>query len=453
MTNQPKISRRTVLRGLGTVIALPLLEAMQASPILAASTPAAVKPAVRMAFLAIPNGVNVKDWTPEKEGTDWAITPSLEPIAKFKSDVNVISGLTLNGGRALGDGPGDHARSAASFLTGAHPVKTSGADIKNGQSVDQAAAERIGHLTRFASLELGIERSAQAGSCDSGYSCAYSSNIAWRNETSPLAKEIDPRAVFDRLFGEVGAEMDKNRAKRDKYKKSILDFALADAKNLQRQLGISDQRKLDEYLYAVREIEQRLVRVDKLQHSKEDDSPNYPRPAGVPREFSDHVRLMMDLMALAFQTDSTRVITFMYANEGSNRSYPAIEVREGHHELSHHGRDQEKLTKIAKIDKYHMAEYAYLLEKLAGIQENGQRLIDNCMIMIGSGIGDGDRHNHDDLPVVMAGRAGGSIATGRHIKYPFDTPMTNLYRSMLERVGAPVDQFADSNGLLKGLEG
>ncbi len=449
--SQPKISRRTVLRGLGTAMALPLLDAMQPSSLWAAAP--AAKPAVRMAFLAIPNGVNVKDWTPEKEGTDWEITPTLEPIAKFKSDVNVLSGLTLNGGRALGDGAGDHARSAASFLTGAHPTKTSGADIKNGQSVDQVAAEQIGHLTRFASLELGIERSAQAGNCDSGYSCAYSSNIAWRNETSPLAKEIDPRAVFDRMFGESSVEMSKNREKRDKYKKSILDFVLEDAKSLQNKLGISDQRKLDEYLFAVREVEQRLVRVDKLQHSKEDDSPNYPRPAGVPREFSDHVRLMLDLMALAFQTDSTRVISFMYANEGSNRSYPAIEVREGHHELSHHGRDKDKLTKIAKIDKYHIAEYAYLIEKLANIQENGQRLLDNCMVMIGSGIGDGDRHNHDNLPVLMAGRGGGTVATGRHIKYAFDTPMTNLYRAMLDRVGAPVDKFSDSKESLPGLNG
>ncbi|HTN77668.1 MAG TPA: DUF1552 domain-containing protein, partial [Pirellulaceae bacterium] len=318
MSTQPKISRRTVLRGLGTIMALPLLEAMQVSPILGAAK-AVAKPTVRMAFFAIPNGVNVENWTPKTDGTQWELPSTLEPIAKFKSDVNVLSGLTLNGGRALGDGPGDHARSAASFLTGAHPVKTSGADIKNGQSVDQAAAERIGHLTRFPSLELGIERSAQAGSCDSGYSCAYSSNIAWRNESSPLAKEIDPRAVFDRLFGSAGEEQDKNREKRDKYKKSILDFVQDDAKSLQRKLGISDQRKLDEYLYAVREVEQRLVRTDKLEHSKEDQSPNYPRPAGVPREFSDHVRLMFDMLALAFQTDSTRVISFMYANEGSNR--------------------------------------------------------------------------------------------------------------------------------------
>ena len=449
---QRRISRRTVLRGMGALMALPMLEAMQPQSVFGAA--AAEKPAVRMAFLAIPNGVNVEAFTPTKEGTDWELPTTLQPLEKFRQDINVFSGLTLNGGRALGDGAGDHARSAASFLTGAHPVKTAGADIKNGQSIDQAAAERIGHLTRFASLELGIERSAQAGNCDSGYSCAYSSNIAWRNETSPLAKEIDPRSVFDRLFGvEERVEMAKNRAKRDKYKKSVLDFVLEDAKGLHNSLGISDQRKLDEYLYAVREVEQRLVRVEKLGTSKDDESPNYPRPAGVPRDFGEHVRLMFDLMVLAFQTDQTRIISFMYANEGSNRSYAPVEVTEGHHELSHHGRNQEKLDKIARIDKYHITEFAYLLEKLASVQENGARLLDNCMVMIGSGLGDGDRHNHDNLPIVLAGRGGGTITTGRHIKYPQETPLTNLYVSMAQRLGASMESFSDSNGTLPGLEG
>lgn len=452
MSIESRISRRTVLRGMGAVVALPLLESMQAQSLLGAAAPA--KPAVRMAFLAIPNGVNVEAFTPTQEGTNWELPETLKPLEKFRKDINVFSGLTLNGGRALGDGAGDHARSAASFLTGAHPVKTAGADIKNGQSVDQCAAEHVGHLTRFASLELGVERSAQAGNCDSGYSCAYSSNISWRNETSPLAKEIDPREVFDRLFGvQDRAEMAKTRAKRDKYKKSVLDFVLEDAKSLHNRVGISDQRKLDEYLYAVREVEQRLVRVEKLGTPKDDESPNYPRPAGVPRDFSEHVRLMFDLMALAFQTDQTRIISFMYANEGSNRSYVPLDVKEGHHELSHHGRSKEKLEKIARIDKFHINEYAYLLEKLAGIQENGQRLLDNCMVMIGSGLGDGDRHNHDNLPIVLAGKGGGTIMTGRHIAYPKDTPLTNLYRSMLDRVGAKVDKFSDSTGPLAGLEG
>lgn len=452
MSSQPKISRRTVLRGMGTVMALPMLEAMLPNTLVGAAVPA--KPPVRMAFLSIPNGVNVERWTPKGEGKDWELPETMQSLAKYKSEMLVLGGMTLNGGRALGDGPGDHARSAASFLTGAHPTKTSGADIKNGQSVDQAAAERIGHLTRFASLELGIERSAQAGSCDSGYSCAYSSNIAWRNETSPLAKEIDPRSVFDRLFGEAGAELDKSRAKRDKYRKSILDFVQEDAKSLQRKLGISDQRKLDEYMYAVREIEQRLVRVEKLGQSKDDESPNYPRPVGVPREFSAHVRLMFDLMTLAFQTDSTRVISFMYANEGSNRSYPTAEVREGHHELSHHGRNKDKLEKIARIDKYHIDEFAYLVEKLSQIEEpGGGKLLDNCMLMIGSGLGDGDRHNHEDLPILLVGRGGGTIKPDRHVRYPRETPLTNLYRAMLERVGAPVDAFSDSTGVLQGLDG
>jgi hypothetical protein len=411
------------------------------------------KPPVRMALLCVPNGKNMDDWTPKTEGTDFEMRPILEPVAKFKSQMLLLSGLTLNGARALGDGPGDHARSCAAFLTGAHPKKTHGADIKNGISVDQAAAEAIGKLTRLPSLELGLERGAQSGNCDSGYSCAYSSNLSWRTPTSPVAKEINPAAVFDRVFGNQDLdEQTKSRSKRQRYKKSVLDFVLEDANDLRRKLGATDQQKLDEYLYAVRDIERRIDGADKLS-GPEEDVPDYPRPAGVPRQFDEHIRLMFDLMALAFQTDSTRVISFMYVNEGSNRSYKEIGVPEGHHDLSHHGKNKDKLEKISKINRFHVSHLAYLLEKLSEVQEGEGSLLDNCMVMYGSGIGDGNRHNHDDLPIALFGKGGGTVQPGRHVRYAKETPLTNLYLSMLDRMNVPVTSFGDSTGRLDRLDG
>lgn len=401
-----------------------------------------------MAFLSVPNGKHMPDWTPDKSGTDFELKSTLQPIAKFKSHMLQLSGLALDGGKAHGDGPGDHARSCASFLTGAHPKKTDGADIYNGISVDQLAAEKIGHQTRFPSLELGIERGAQSGNCDSGYSCAYSANVAWRTPTSPVAKEIDPTAVFDRLFGEGDSgEQGLAKAKRERYRKSVLDFVLEDAKQLQSRLGASDQRKLDEYLYAVRDIERRIGGVDKLAGAEQ--GINFSRPAGVPAKFEDHTKLLFDLMTLAFQTDSTRVISFMYANEGSNRNYPEVNVNDGHHNLSHHGNNAEKQSLISQINRYHITLLSHLLERLASIKEGDRTLLENSMIFYGSGIGDGNRHNHDDLPIVVFGRGGGALKTGRHNSYPKDTPLTNLYRTMLDIGGARVDSFSDSTGLLE----
>jgi hypothetical protein len=444
------LSRRTVLRGLGTAIALPWLEAM--APLARAATGSPNQPPVRMAFLCVPNGMHMPDWTPDAEGKDFAIKSILEPVAAYRSDLLMLSGLTLNGGRALGDGPGDHARSCASFLTGAHPKKTHGADIQNGISVDQVAAEKIGSQTRFGSLELGIERGAQSGNCDSGYSCAYSSNIAWRTPTSPVAKEIDPAAVFSRLFGSgEEAEQAKVTAARNQRRASILDFALEDARRLERRLGANDRRKLDEYLFAVRDIERRLDEVDKLP-GWEKGVPDYPRPAGVPSDFGEHAKLLFDLIALAFQTDSTRVVSFMFSNEGSNRTYPQVKVGEGHHTLSHHRNDPETLTKISTINHYHVTLLAHLLDKLATIKESdGSRLLDHCMIMYGSGLGDGNRHNHDDLPIAVFGRGGGALQTGQHLRFAKETPLTNLYLSMLDIAGARVASFSDSTGQLDSI--
>lgn len=446
MMNKP-LSRRTVLRGLGTVVSLPVLEAMLPTSV-ARAAPAAESP-LRMVYMMVPNGAHMPTWTPSEEGPKFSLSPTLEPLAKHRDYLSVFTGLTLDGARDHGDGGGDHARSGAAFLTGAHPKKTDGADIKNGVSVDQVAAQIIGQKTRFASLELGMEGSSQAGNCDSGYSCAYSSNLAWRNESSPLAKENDPSAVFDRLFGGGDTvSQGKSRAVRTERRKSVLDFVLEDAKSLQNRLGAADKRKLDEYLYAVRDVENRMVKTDKL-NIGEDGIPNFPRPAGVPRDWSVHCKLMMDMVALALRSDSTRVLTFMFANEGNNRGYPEIGAPEGHHDLSHHGKSEEKQTKLQKINLYHMQHFAYLIDNLAEIKEGNENLLDNCMIIYGGGISDGDRHNHDDLPILMVGKAGGRIKKTAHWKFPQNTPLCNFYLWQLNQVGIKADKFGDSNGILK----
>ncbi len=440
------LDRRTLLRGIGTSIALPWLDAM--SPISRAAKAAESKP-IRMLFIMVPNGIHMADWTPSNEGANVQLPRTLEPLAKHQKALNVFTGLTLDGARDHGDGAGDHARSGAAFLTGAHPKKTDGADIKNGVSVDQVAAQGIGQSSRFASLELGLEGSAQSGNCDSGYSCAYSSNLAWRNESSPLAKEMDPSAVFERLFGTPEKVSDGTPAAlRNARRKSILDYALEDAKSLKIKLGAADGRKLDEYLYAVRDVENRLQRSDKLQLG-ENGLPNYSRPAGVPRVWEEHCRLMMDMIALAIRTDATRVLTFMMANEGSNRGYPEIGAPESHHDLSHHGKSEEKQTKLQKINLFHLQQLAYLADQLQAVDEGGETLLDRSMIVYGSGISDGDRHNHDDLPILMLGKAGGHLNKNGHWRYPSNTPLCNLYLWMLHQVGVRADRFGDSSDLLR----
>ncbi len=428
-------------------MSLPLLDAMLPVGRLAAA--AAAEAPLRTMFFMVPNGAHMPAWTPATEGAGYVLSQTMEPLAKHRENISVFSGLTLDGARAHEDGAGDHARSGASFLTGAHPKKTNGADIKNSVSVDQVAAQVIGSRSRFASLEMGLEGSAQAGNCDRGYSCAYSSNLAWRNETSPLAKENDPSAIFDRLFGSGdNVSQGKNRAARIERRKSVLDFVQEDATGLQKKLGTADKRKLDEYLYAVREVEKRLVSSDKLRVG-EDGIPNFPRPAGVPRDWSEHCKLMMDMAAIAIRTDSTRVLTFMMANEGNNRGYPEIGAPEGHHDLSHHGKSEEKQAKVQKINLFHMQHFAYFLDHFASVEEGGGKLLDNCLIIYGSGISDGDRHNHDDLPIIMAGKAGGKIKKASHWRFPKDTPLCNLYLWMLNQVGVKADSFGDSKGMLK----
>jgi hypothetical protein len=438
------VSRRTVLRGLGVSIALPWMESLS----LAAA--ANVTPPKRMGFIFVPNGVHPRDWQPKRTGYDFDLTPILKPLSRVQDDLCVLSGLTHDKGRANGDGPGDHARSASVFLTGAQPRKTSGGNIRSGISVDQVAAQAVGDQTRFASLELGCEQGRTAGSCDSGYSCAYSSSISWSSDSAPVGKETNPRLVFERLFSkdDKGSE-GKSHARRDALQKSILDFIGDDAKRLQSRLGKNDQRKLDEYLTGVREVEQRITRKHKPEF---DQDLQYPVPAGVPGDYAEHIRSMCDMIVLAFQTDSTRIASFMFANASSNRSYRKIGVPNGHHELSHHGDNEDKLDKIRKINQFHVVQLAYLLEKMKSIREGDGTLLDNSMIVYGSAINDGNRHNNENLPIVLAGRGGGTIDPGRHVVYEQETPMCNLFMSLLDRMNCAPQFHGDSTGFLDKLQ-
>lgn len=439
------ISRRTALRGLGTALALPWLEAMTPAVSRSYAAEAASGLPKRMAFFYVPNGVHMESWTPASEGSGFELPRILQPAAAFRDDMLVLTGLTQDNARAKGDGPGDHARALACFLTGTHPRKTDGANLQAGISVDQLAAQKVGHYTRLPSLELGIDPSAQAGNCDSGYSCAYSSNIAWSSETTPVAKEINPRLVFERLFG-TGPSAGKGRS--NAYRQSILDTVADDARRLKDRLGAGDGRKLDEYLTSVRELERRVAMAGKPVQAPE----GYTQPTGMPKDYAEHCKLMMDMIALAFQADITRVSTFVFANEGSNRSYRELDVADGHHELSHHGGSAEKHEKIQKINVFHMEQFAYLLGKLKSMKEGDSNVLDQSMLVYGSGIGDGNRHNHDDLPVLLVGRGGGSINPGRHVKYAANTPLNNLYLSLLDRFDAGVPVLGDSKGRLEGLE-
>jgi hypothetical protein len=438
------LSRRTVLRSLGATVALPWLEAM--AP-LSAFAAAPSKSPLRMAFLYVPNGKHMADWTPKAEGRDFELPYTLEPLRPVKDDLLVLTHLTADKARPNGDGPGDHARALAAFLTGCQPRKTDGADIRAGISVDQVAAARIGGQTRLPSLEIGGERGAMAGNCDSGYSCVYSSTMSWRSATNPLPKEVDPKAIFDRLFS---SGPDSERLRRDRNRRSILDFVREDADSLRRDLGANDRRKLDEYFSAVRDLELRIERAEKLPPVK---APDVARPAGVPASFPEHLRLLCDLVVLAFQTDTTRICTFVLTNEGSNRPYPFIQVSEGHHDLSHHGNNKAKQMKIREINKFHVSQLAYMLTRLKGIKEGDGTLLDHCMIAYGSANSDGNAHNHDDLPILLAGKASGTIQTGRHIRFPRETPLNNLWLSLLDRVGVSLPVLGDSTGRLTGLTG
>lgn len=427
------------------MIALPWLEAMGNLNAWATGASAKKTAPTRMAFVYVPNGKDMANWTPKTEGADFALPEILQPLAPFQRDINVLTGLTADKARPHGDGGGDHARAMAAFLTGSQARKTDGTDIRAGTSVDQVAASRVGDQTHLSSLEIGCEPGNMAGGCDSGYSCVYSSTMSWRSATQPLPKEVNPKLVFERIFG--GGD-DAERKQRQASRKSVLDFIREDSKSLSKQLGKGDQQKLDEYFSSIRDIEQRMARGHTLPPLVA--PADFAKPAGIPGKYDEHIRLMGDLMVLAFRTDATRVCTFVFANEGSNMAYPDIGVREGHHELSHHGRDAQKIAKIREINKFHIRQFAYLLEKLKAVKEGEGTLLDNCMIAYGSGNSDGDRHNHDDLPILLAGRGGGTIKTGRHVRFTNETPVSNLWVSMLERIDVRTPVGDSTGGLALG---
>jgi len=441
------LNRRRFLRGLGACIALPAFESMRALAVPVTAVPGlngAVAPA-RMAFVYVPNGAIPAAWWPEGEGgKDFSLSRTLQPLEKVRHEVQVISGLEDISANEGSDGGGDHARAGGTFLTGVRIKKTAGSDIYAGTSIDQIVAGQIGHLTRFSSLELTCDAVRKAGNCDSGYSCAYEYNLAWRSPTQPMSPEPNPRLVFERLFG-VGSPNERvaNLKRRQKEEQSILDFVLEDAGVIERKLNGRDRQKLDQYLTGVREIEQRIEKAERLPVI----NPAADAPAGIPANYEEHIALMFDMLILAFQTDSTRVATMLLAGEGSNRTFTEIGLSEGHHNLTHHRNQQEMIDKVKEIDLWYMKRFGNFLEKMEQTKDvDGQSLLHNSMIVYGSGNADGNRHSHTNLPIVLAGAGGGAFKTGRYIKAN-PTPLTNLFLSMADQMGAKgIENHGDSTG-------
>jgi hypothetical protein len=442
------LPRRMFLRGLGGAMALPLLDSM--IPAMSASG-AANGRAIRLAFVYVPNGIIQKGWLPASTGTGYQMASTMKPLEPFRDKMLVLSNLTQNGGRALKDGAGDHARAGASWLTGVHPKKTEGFDIRAGISADQIAAQELGKKTQFASLEIGLEEPNLAGGCDSGYSCAYTNTISWRTPTTPNPMEVNPRAVFERLFGDGESTNPAERAKRLQEDRSILDFVRGDVSRLGAGLGARDKSKLAEYLDGIRDIERRIQKAE--QQSASVKIPLMERPTSIPDEFEAHSKLMSDLMVIAFQTDMTRVISFMMAREGSNRSYRSIGVSDGHHSVTHHQNDPEKIAKTMKIDELHVRSFAYLLDRLQQTPDGDGTLLDHSMVLYGSSISDGNAHTHHDLPLVLAGGSTVNIRGGQHLRYKPETPMNNLLLTVLDKAGVPAETLGDSTGKLDQLSG
>jgi hypothetical protein len=437
------LSRRTFLRGAGAAIALPYLDAMR--PALRGDRVVA-RP--RTLFVFAPNGMKMDERTPAAVGPRPELPYLLAPLAPVRDRLTVLSGLTLDGARAHGDGPGDHARAAAAFLTCSHPVKTGGTDIRAGTSIDQVVAAAVGASTRFPSLELGLEGGRAAGICDSGYSCAYSNHIAWRTPTTPIAKETNPRALFARLFGDPDdVESAVERERRRRERRSVLDAVRGDARTLTRDLGPTDRQKLEMYLTALRELELRLQKeAADAAGERRIDVPESVR-AGV--GFRERLDAMYDVVALAFTADLTRTVTLMLGNGGSNLSYRFLDVPDGHHSVSHHGKKPENLAKIRTINRFHVERFAAFAAKLANVDDGGRDLLARTSIVYGSGIGDGDRHNHDELPIVLVGGGDGAFAGDRHLRFPRNTPLANLYVAVGRASGAKVETFGDASGRLE----
>jgi hypothetical protein len=438
------LARRTFLRGAGATLALPFLDAMRPAFARAAS----VAPPVRLSFAYVPNGIIMPDWTPAQEGRAYAFTRILKPLEPLRDDVLVLSGLAHHNANELGDGPGDHARAAACFLTGVHAKKTAGADIRNGVSADQIVAQALAAETRLPSLELGCEESRTVGNCDSGYSCAYTNSISWRAATTPMPPETNPRLAFERLFGDADNADPAARALRASERTSILDVVGERSRELMGQLGTADRRKLDEYQYAVREIERQI------QRAETDTRPVVPpieKPSGIPETFAEYLKLMYELQVIAFQADLTRVATLMVGREGSLQSYPEIGVPDPHHPLTHHQNNPEWVEKVTRINVHHMELFAHFVSRLKATPDGDGTLLDHSMVVYGSAIADGNKHTHEALPVLLAGGGGGAIKSGRHVTYAKETPLTNLYLTLLDRMGVRPETIGDSTGRIEHL--
>jgi hypothetical protein len=446
LVTRKHLSRRTLLRGLGTAIALPFLDSMVpafAAPSLGSQFPN------RLLFTYIPIGAIMEEWFPDGGETDFQFRRILKSLTPFREDLLVLGGLDHHTGYALGDGGGDHARAGACYLTGVHPKKTSGADIHAGVSVDQIIAAQNGSKTRFASIELGCDDTRTVGACDSGYSCAYQNSVSWRTPTSPMPPETNPRVVFERMFGTEDLSLPPAvRARKAAARRSILDFVSDDTKRLEADLGPGDRRKIDEYLYAVREIEKRI---ESAEHEHRDFTPSIEKPAGVPVLFADYLKLMFDIQLLAIQADLTRTATFMVGREGSQRTYDEIGIPEPHHPLTHHRGNKDSIEKVTQINTFHAQQFAYFLGKLKATKEGDGTLLDHSMVVYGSGIADGSQHTHENLPIIVAGRGNGSLKPGRYLKYPKGTPTTNLWLTLLDRMEVHPETVGDSTGRLEHL--
>ncbi len=440
------IPRRTVLRGLGAAVALPLLDAMV--PAMSAIAKTAAAPVKRLGFIYLPNGAVMQAWTPTGEGTNLELSPTLSPLTPFRDQTIVYTRLAHGQAEPLGDGNGEHSRASSVWLNGVHPKHTEGADVEAGVTVDQIAAASLGQDTPLPSLELAIDLDFLVGNCENGYSCAYMNTVSWRTPTTPLPMENNPRVVFERLFGDGGtreqrlAEMRKDR--------SILDSVTDDLAHLERDLGASDRHRVDQYLDAVRAVERR-VQLSEAQGAESALPENLARPAGIPDSYEEHVALMYELLALAFQADLTRVFTFMVGRELGGRPYPQIGVPDPHHGLSHHRNDPEKLAKLSKINRHHVELLTHFLERLQTTPDGDASLLDSSIVLYGAGLGDSNDHLHYDLPVLTVGGNAAGMRGGRHLLYPKDTPMTNLFVSMLGKAGLPTDELGDSTGRLVAL--
>jgi hypothetical protein len=435
---------------MGVAVALPWMEAMVPAMPARQAAAAAGKAPVRLMFLYVPNGIDMENWNPAYSGPLAELPRILKPLEPYRDDVLMLSNLTHNWARVLLDGPGDHGRCSANYLTGAHVQKTErNIRVDGTLSMDQVIANGIGNQTRLPSLELGMEDPRQSGNCDSGYSCAYTNNLAWKSPTQPMPPLLDPRLVFERLFGASGDLSPTEREQQRRIRTSILDYVKESAGALSRDLGPTDRRKLDEYLTAIRSIE---VQIEKAAGDQTPVPEGMAKPAGTPADFSEHFKLLTDMVTVAFQADLTRVITFLITREGTSRPYREIGISDGHHPLTHHGGKRDQLARVTQINEYHLKNFASWVGRLSAIQEGSGRLLDNLMLVYGAGLSDGNRHLHDDLPTVIVGRGGGSLRTGRRMIFRRETPFSNLHLSLMDRMGVHAESFGDSSGRLSGLD-